>query len=66
MEKYLNDRDYCSLMRRRYNLKLKTIADYIGCSISMLSKYERGLANIEPQKVRLYVKFIQQYENNQC
>ena len=25
MEKYLNDRDYCTLMRRRYNLKLKPI-----------------------------------------
>jgi len=66
MEKYLNDRDYCSLMRRTYNLKLKSVADYIGCSVSMLSKYERGLVNLELQKVRLDVKFIQHYENNQC
>lgn len=58
MKKYLNDRDYCTLMRRRYNLKLKTVADYIGCFISMLSKYERGIANLESQKVSLYVKFI--------
>jgi len=63
MEKYLNDRDYYTLMRRRCNLKLKTVADYIGCSVSMLSKYERGIANLQPQKVSLYVKFIQNYIN---
>ncbi|GLC32179.1 helix-turn-helix domain-containing protein [Clostridium omnivorum] len=57
----LTDREYYRLMRKRYNIKLKAISDYIGCSLSLLSKYEKGQRELSKDKLKLYIKFINDF-----
>ncbi|MFL0248378.1 helix-turn-helix domain-containing protein [Candidatus Clostridium stratigraminis] len=64
MNLILNDKDYCTLMRRKYNIKLKTIADYIGCSISTLSRWERGLIETSDFIIKRYLQFIKEHLKN--
>lgn len=64
MNLILNDKDYCTLMRRKYNIKLKEIADYIGCSISTLSRWERGLIETSDFNIKRYLQFIREYINS--
>lgn len=61
MNLILNDRDYCALMRRKYNIKLAIIANYIGCSISTLSRWERGLIETSDLTCKRYLQFIREY-----
>jgi transcriptional regulator with XRE-family HTH domain len=60
----LDDRDYCTLTRRARNIKLDIVAQYIGCSVSMLSQWERNKRNLSDGKVNLYLKFLNQYQYN--
>lgn len=48
--------------RIRNKVKLKRIADYIGCSTSLLSLYENDKANMEHFKKQKYDNFIREYE----
>lgn len=54
----IDSRDYCMLLRRKNNIKLQTVADFINCSVSILSRWERGEGNISDEKVILYLNFI--------
>lgn len=48
-------------MRRKKKIKLKEIAEYIGCSIAHLSKYENGISNMDSIKIKKYQEFIENY-----
>lgn len=50
------------LMRKQKKIRLKEIANYIGCSIALLSMYENNQLNIDPEKERKYVEFITNYK----
>lgn len=50
------------LMRKQKKIRLKEIAEYIGCSISLLSMYENNQLDIDPEKERKYVEFITNYK----
>ena len=62
MDMQFNTRDRYMLLRKKKKIKLKTIADHIGCSISLLSKYEKGTADMANEKVRRYRAFIDSYQ----
>lgn len=49
------------LMRKQKKIRLKEIADYIGCSISLLSMYENNQLDIDTEKERKYIEFITNY-----
>jgi transcriptional regulator with XRE-family HTH domain len=50
------------LMRKQKKIRLKEIANYIGCSIALLSMFENNQLNIDPEKERKYVEFITNYK----
>lgn len=56
------NRDELFLMRRKKGITLKMIANYVNCSVSMLSLWENEKANLDPQKQILYKEFIQNYK----
>lgn len=49
------------LMRRQKKIKLSQIAEAIGCSVGLLSKYENNLVTMDKEKVAKYNKFILNY-----
>ncbi|MGE6488930.1 helix-turn-helix domain-containing protein [Paenisporosarcina sp. NPDC076898] len=46
------------VMRKRKRIKLKDIAEYIGCSISLLSRYENMSVCMDSDKVIKYERYI--------
>ncbi|ADL07755.1 helix-turn-helix domain-containing protein [Thermosediminibacter oceani] len=54
----MEEREILMLERRRKNIKLREIAKAIGCSISLLSRWERGECHIAPEKLRRYREFL--------
>ncbi|HJF32211.1 MAG TPA: helix-turn-helix transcriptional regulator [Sporosarcina psychrophila] len=54
-------KDELYLLRRKKGVRLREIADYIGCSIAMVSLYETDKANFEKNKAIQYSEFIQSY-----
>ena len=49
------------MMRKRKRIKLSEIADYINCSISLLSRYENLSVHMDREKVIKYEYFIKTY-----
>lgn len=49
------------LMRRQKKIKLSQIAEYIGCSVALLSKYENNKVAMDLVKVKKYNQFILDY-----
>ncbi|MFP3356754.1 helix-turn-helix transcriptional regulator [Planococcus sp. SIMBA_143] len=49
------------LLRRKKGIKLRQVAEYIDCSIAMLSLYENDKANLDLNKVIKYRQFIDKY-----
>jgi transcriptional regulator with XRE-family HTH domain len=45
-------------LRRNKKIRLKQIANYIKCSISLLSRYEREDINMDERKIIGYKEFI--------
>ena len=49
------------IMRRNKKIKLSMLANYIDCSISLLSRYENQQVAMDKEKVRKYREYIEQY-----
>lgn len=45
-------------LRRSKKIRLKQIANYLKCSISLLSRYEREDINMDERKIIGYKQFI--------
>lgn len=45
-------------LRRNKKIRLRQIAKYVNCSISLLSRYEREDINMDEQKIEGYKGFI--------
>lgn len=58
----INERESYTALRRRKRIRLREIAKYIGCSVSLLSQYENGSDRILPDKVRKYKRYIEGYD----
>ncbi|WP_233785921.1 helix-turn-helix domain-containing protein [Planococcus halotolerans] len=49
------------LLRRKKGIKLREIAEYIHCSIAMLSLWENDKSNLDVNKQVMYKEFIERY-----
>lgn len=54
-------KDEYILKRRKKKIILKQLAEYIGCSQSLISQYETGHCEMDIKKVRKYREFIDNY-----
>lgn len=61
----LTEREKYILMRKRKKISLNELAQKIGCSISLLSKYENGKINIDQSKERKYKQIIREWGNSE-
>ncbi|WP_339171214.1 helix-turn-helix transcriptional regulator [Anoxybacillus sp. FSL W8-1294] len=53
-------RDEYLLRRRKKGISQKELAEYLNCSQSLLSRYERGECGMKKEKVELYRRYIDQ------
>ncbi|MBB2482976.1 helix-turn-helix transcriptional regulator [Bacillus sp. APMAM] len=58
----MNEKERYFLLRRHKKISMKMIAEYIGCSQSLISKYETNKSLMSDYKIQLYKKFIDTYE----
>lgn len=56
----MNQTDYF-IMRKRKRIKLSEVAEYVDCSISLLSRYENLQVAMDTAKIKKYEKFILEY-----
>jgi transcriptional regulator with XRE-family HTH domain len=49
------------LKRRKKKIRLRQLAEYIGCSQSLISRYETGDCEMDKEKVKKYREFIDSY-----
>lgn len=56
----LKEREIYVIKRKRKKIRLKELAEYVGCSVALLSKYENGATNLNPEKLQLYKRYIDQ------
>ena len=49
------------MMRRKKKIRLHEMTNYVGCTVSMLSKYETDKAIMSDFKIEKYKEFIANY-----
>lgn len=54
-------KDIYIIERRKKKIRLKQIAEFIGCSQSLISRYETGDCEMDKTKVEKYKEFIDSY-----
>ncbi|WP_409174837.1 helix-turn-helix domain-containing protein [Brevibacillus fortis] len=57
----MNEREAYTLKRRQKKIRLHHIARNIGCSTSLLSRFETGDCEMSQEKKRKYKEFIDQF-----
>lgn len=55
----MDDRDYYFLLRKKKKIRLKEIAQELGCSIALISFYENEKCNMSDDKILKYQRIIQ-------
>lgn len=58
----MNDKEKYFMLRRKKRIKLKQIADFLNCSITLISRYENDDVNMSKEKIEGYKNFIDEYE----
>ena len=58
----LTDKEKYIVWRKRKKITIVNIAKEIGCSHSLISKYENGTADMSNEKLMKYRKIILNYE----
>ncbi|QPA31418.1 helix-turn-helix domain-containing protein [Thermaerobacillus caldiproteolyticus] len=53
-------RDEYLLKRRKKKITMQEIAEYIGCSQSLISRYETGNCGMSKEKIQKYREYIDQ------
>ncbi|MGF9738587.1 helix-turn-helix transcriptional regulator [Priestia megaterium] len=54
----MNTKDEYVLKRRKKRIRLRQLAEHIGCSQSLISQYETGKCEMDKNKVEKYKDFI--------
>lgn len=54
----MTDKDMYIFRRRKQKIRLIQIAESIGCSASLLSKYENDSAEMSEEKIAKYKEYI--------
>ncbi|HDR8016493.1 TPA: helix-turn-helix transcriptional regulator [Bacillus cereus] len=57
----MNIKDEYVLKRRKKRIRLRQIAEYIGCSQSLISQYETGNCEMDKAKIEKYKEFIDRF-----
>ncbi|MEH7042999.1 MULTISPECIES: helix-turn-helix domain-containing protein [Bacillus cereus group] len=57
----MNAKDEYILKRRKKRIRLRQLADYIGCSQSLISQYETGNCEMNRFKIDKYKEFIDKF-----
>lgn len=55
------EKDSLFLLRRKKGIKLREIAEFISCSVAMLSLWENEKCNLDVNKQVKYKEFIEKY-----
>lgn len=58
MEMKMDDRSYLRMMRKKLNIKLQTVADYIGVSRPAVSMFECYKMNLTQENIKKYYELI--------
>lgn len=58
----LTRREEYVIKRKRKGIRLRQIANYIGCSEALLCKYEKGHIELKDKTKELYERFIDTYK----
>lgn len=54
----MNEREYWVIKRRKYRIRLKNIAQYVNCSISLISRWETNSCDMSDEKLFKYKEYI--------
>lgn len=54
-------KDMYIIERRKKKIRLRQLAECIGCSPSLLSRYETGDCEMDKEKVKKYKEYIDSY-----
>ncbi|MBL5805352.1 helix-turn-helix domain-containing protein [Heyndrickxia sporothermodurans] len=54
----MNVKDEYFLKRRKLKISMQKIASYIGCSQSLISRYETGDCGMSDKKIEMYREYI--------
>ncbi|MEM5664716.1 helix-turn-helix transcriptional regulator [Bacillus toyonensis] len=57
----MNTKDEYVLKRRKKRIRLRQLADFIGCSQSLISQYETGNCEMDRVKIDKYKEFIDNF-----
>ena len=57
----MNVKDEYIIKRRKKKIRLRQLAEYIGCSMSLISQYETDICGMDKEKIEKYKKFIDSY-----
>jgi hypothetical protein len=60
----MTEREQWMLKRKQKRIRLIQIAKYIGCSISLLSRWECNTCEISKYKLDKYKQFIEIYKSD--
>ena len=60
-ESQMNVKDEYIIKRRKKKIRLRQLAEYIGCSMSLISQYETDICGMDKEKIEKYKKFIDSY-----
>lgn len=55
------EKDQLFLLRRKKHIKLREIAEFIDCSVALLSLWENSKAHMDVNKQIKYKEFIDKY-----
>lgn len=58
----MNVKDEYFLKRRHKKISMQKIATYIGCSQSLISRYETGDCGMSDKKIQMYREYIDRYK----
>lgn len=58
----MTEKDRYFLLRRYKKISMQKIANYIGCSQSLISKYETNKSLMADYKIQRYREFIDNYK----
>ncbi|MEK5521575.1 helix-turn-helix domain-containing protein [Heyndrickxia sp. FSL W8-0423] len=58
----MNVKDEYFLKRRHKKISMQKIASYIGCSQSLISRYETGDCEMSDKKIQMYREYIDTYK----
>jgi transcriptional regulator with XRE-family HTH domain len=61
----MNTRQKLRVRRFSLNIKIKEIAEYLGCSVGLVSNWEHDRAYMGKEKVERYKEYLDAYEGSE-